>query len=148
MIKQIKIAGLRYIIIFWLQKYFNSVQTLSHRSQLWPTIKQFFTHFSKKKKKIDYFKWLLMTHHLDIFMSGKKLGLNGLTVSQWSKVIANKLKRMPVVTYVFDSGLLGALPIRHCTAHFCGKAAVNAVCLWVHWCVCILSIVKKIIIIK
>ncbi len=26
----------------------------------------------------DYFKGLLMTHHLDIFISGKNLGLNGL----------------------------------------------------------------------
>ncbi len=47
---------------------------LSHR-----TIKQFFTHF--KKIIIDYFKGLLMTHHLDIFMSGKNLGLNGLIFS-------------------------------------------------------------------
>ncbi len=41
---------------------------------------QFFTHFSKKTEKIiiDYFKGLLVTHHLDIFMSGKNLGLNGL----------------------------------------------------------------------
>ncbi len=41
---------------------------------------QFFKHFSKKMQKIiiDYFKGLLMTHHLDIFMSGKNLGLNGL----------------------------------------------------------------------
>ncbi len=30
-----------------------------------------------KKIIIDYFKGLLMTHHLDIFMSGKNLGLNG-----------------------------------------------------------------------
>ncbi len=41
-----------------------------------------FSHtFPKKNQKItiDYFKGLLMTHHLDIFMSGeKKLGLNGL----------------------------------------------------------------------
>ncbi len=28
---------------------------------------------------IDYFKELLMTHHLDIFMSGKHLGLNDAT---------------------------------------------------------------------
>ncbi len=37
------------------------------------------TQFSQKIKTIiDYFKGLLMTHHLDIFMSGKNLGLNGL----------------------------------------------------------------------
>ncbi len=35
-------------------------------------------HFSRtnnKKKYIYYFKGLLMTHHLDIFMSGKKTGI-------------------------------------------------------------------------
>ncbi len=50
------------------------------------TNKQFFTHFSKKKNPkiiIDYFKGLLMTHHLDIFMSGKNLGLNGLMYFEW-----------------------------------------------------------------
>ncbi len=37
------------------------------------------TQFSQNIKTIiDYFKGLLMTHHLDIFMSGKNLGLNGL----------------------------------------------------------------------
>ncbi len=41
----------------------------------------FHTLFQKKKKIIiiDYFKGLLMTHHLDIFMFRKNLGLNGLT---------------------------------------------------------------------
>ncbi len=40
----------------------------------------FHTLFQKKKKKniIDYFKGLLVIHHLNIFMSGKNLGLNGL----------------------------------------------------------------------
>ncbi len=40
-----------------------------------------FTHFSKKihKEIIDYFKGLLTTHNLDIFMSGKNVGLNGLS---------------------------------------------------------------------
>ncbi len=40
----------------------------------------FLTLFQKKIKKIiiDYFKGLLVMHHLDIFMSGKNLGLNGL----------------------------------------------------------------------
>ncbi len=44
---------------------------------------QFFTHFSKKKKIIiiDYFKGLLVTHHLDIFMSGKKIGIKRVNVS-------------------------------------------------------------------
>ncbi len=49
---------------------------------------QFFhTLFQKKKKKKKkkgkqkaYFKGLPMTHHWDIFMSGKKLGLNGLNL--------------------------------------------------------------------
>ncbi len=44
---------------------------------------QFFTHFSQKiiiLIIIDYFKGLLVTHHLDIFMSGKNLGLNGLSM--------------------------------------------------------------------
>ncbi len=37
------------------------------------------THtFPLNKKNIDYFKGLLMTHHFDIFMSEKNLGLNGL----------------------------------------------------------------------
>ncbi len=38
---------------------------------------QFFTHFSKIIIIIDYFKGLLMKHHLDIFMSGNVFGLNG-----------------------------------------------------------------------
>ncbi len=43
----------------------------------------FHTLFPKNVKKIiiDYFKGLLMTH-LDIFMSGKNLELNGLTESE------------------------------------------------------------------
>ncbi len=51
-----------------------------------------------------------MTHNFDIFMSGKVVWLNGLTLSQWSKVKANKWKLVPVITYVFDSGLLGTHP--------------------------------------
>ncbi len=41
---------------------------------------QFFTYFSKKNAKhiIDCFKGLLMTHHLDILMSGENVGLNRL----------------------------------------------------------------------
>ena len=40
----------------------------------------FFTYFVMKNKKImmDHLKGLLMTHDLDILMSGKNLGLNGL----------------------------------------------------------------------
>ncbi len=45
-------------------------------------IKRNFSHTFPKKKIlkiiIDYFKGLLMTHNLDIFMSGKNLRLNGL----------------------------------------------------------------------
>ncbi len=41
-----------------------------------------FSHTFPKKKNpqiiIDYFKGLLMTHYLDIFMFVKNLGLNGL----------------------------------------------------------------------
>ncbi len=50
--------------------------------------KTFFSHFSPKKKIIDYFKGLLMRHHLDIFMPGKNLGLNGLMVM---KLLMHKL---------------------------------------------------------
>ncbi len=40
----------------------------------------FHTLFKTNSKIIiDYFKGLLMTHHLDIFMSGKNLGLKRLT---------------------------------------------------------------------
>ncbi len=73
MIKQFKIAELRYIKKIMTAEicYFNT-----H----YPTGHNFHTLFKKKKQKIiiDYFKGLLMTHHLDIFMSGKNLGLNGL----------------------------------------------------------------------
>ncbi len=46
----------------------------------YPTGHNFSHTFPKKIQKIiiDYFKGLLMTHHLDIFISGKNLGLNGL----------------------------------------------------------------------
>ncbi len=44
----------------------------------------FHTLFQKEKQKkmIDYFKGLLMSHHLDIFMSGKNVGLNGLRLTE------------------------------------------------------------------
>ncbi len=80
MIKEFKIAGLRYITIFMTAEicYFSThiippvTVVTDHKTQ-------FFTHFHKKIQKIfDYFKCLLMTHHLDIFMSGNNLGLNGL----------------------------------------------------------------------
>ncbi len=80
MIKQFKIAGLRYITIFMTAEicYFSTHITppvtivTEHKTQ-------FFTHFSKKNIFFFYyFKGLFMTHHLDIFMSGKNLGLNGL----------------------------------------------------------------------
>ncbi len=52
----------------------------------YPTIvTEYKTQFFQKKKNFffDYFKGLLMTHNLDIFMSGKKLGLNGLNCSRF-----------------------------------------------------------------
>ncbi len=45
----------------------------------YPTGHDHFSHtFPQTFKKIiiDYFKGLVMTHHLDIFMSGKNVGLN------------------------------------------------------------------------
>ncbi len=44
-----------------------------------------FSHTFPKKIQntmINYFKGLLMTHNLDIFMSGKNLGLNGVEPCQ------------------------------------------------------------------
>ncbi len=52
--------------------------------QLCPNIKHNFSHTFTKKKIIDYFKGLLVTHHLDIFMSGKNLGLRTVSLEQWS----------------------------------------------------------------
>ncbi len=51
---------------------------------------QFSHTFPKQFQKIiiDYFKGLLITHHLDIFMSGKKMGLNGL-ITKWGLIVAN-----------------------------------------------------------
>ncbi len=60
MIKQFKKAELRYIKKLWLQKYVISVLDKA------------------KIIMIDYFKGLLVTHHLDIYMSGKYLVLNVL----------------------------------------------------------------------
>ncbi len=54
------------------------------------------THFSKRFSKtiIDYLKGLLMTHRLDIFISGNNLGFNRLsscrTVFQVRQIIAVK----------------------------------------------------------
>ncbi len=59
-----------------MQKYVNLVYTLSHRSQLWPTIKHSFSHTFPNNFQIiiiDYFKGLLMTHYLDIFW--EKIGI-------------------------------------------------------------------------
>ncbi len=54
-----------------------SVYTLSHPSQLWPNIKH--TLFHKNYKiMIDYLRGLLTTYHLDIFLSEKISGFNGL----------------------------------------------------------------------
>ncbi len=77
MIKQFKIAGIRYITIFMTAELFYFSTHI-----IPPTIKHNFSHtFPKKCQKIiiDYFEGLLMTRHLDIFMSGKNLGLNGLS---------------------------------------------------------------------
>ncbi len=65
------VAGLRYITIFMTVEicYFSTHYPTGHN----------FSHAFPQKIIIDYFKGLLMTHNLDIFMSGKNLGLNGLS---------------------------------------------------------------------
>ncbi len=77
MIKQFKLAELRYITIFMTAEICDFSTRI-----IPPTIKHNFSHtFPKKCQNIfsDYFKGLLMTHHLDIFISGKNLGLNRLS---------------------------------------------------------------------
>ncbi len=86
MIKQFKIAELRYTTIFMTADicYFST-------HIIPPNIKHNFSHtFPKKILKIfiDYFKGLLMTPHLDIFMSGKNVGLNGLKLCSVLNIIA------------------------------------------------------------
>ncbi len=101
MIKQFKIAGLRYITIFMTAEicYFSThiippvTIVTEHKTQ-------FSTHFSKKKKKIDYFKGLLMTHHLDIFMSGKKIGIKRVKLKEHLRNIS--FKNFPLTSRKLD----------------------------------------------
>ncbi len=81
MIKLFKISGLRYITIYKTAEIFYfSTHTIPHRWDNCDQTQNTFFHTVKKIKNynnnnIDYFKGLLMTHHLDIFMSGKKCGI-------------------------------------------------------------------------
>ncbi len=42
---------------------------------------------------LDYFKGLLMTHHLDIFMSGKKIGIKRVDNSSYQTTIKSLITR-------------------------------------------------------
>ncbi len=58
-----------------------------HKTQLYT--------FPKKTKKnimLDYFKGLLMTHHWDIFMSGKKIGFKRVANSLYQTAIKSLIE--------------------------------------------------------
>ncbi len=61
-----------------------------------PQNTNFYTLFQKIHKEIiDYFKGLLTTHNLDIFMSRKNVGLNGL-----SRLVQIRLNESTVISKI------------------------------------------------
>ncbi len=126
MIKQFKIAGLRYITILWLYKYVISVHTLSHRSQLWPNIKHNFSHTFPKFLKNNY--WLFQRVACDTsfgyFHVCEKFGIKRVNMLWYSTLeTATPFSNDPLWLTLFVEGVNVRL-LDHCQVsslpHYCG----------------------------